>query len=57
MKTMENRCVSCGEIIPEGQQVCKACIEKSSRKEPEWKKRLLGIFLRDRKRKWSLEET
>ena len=22
---MENRCVCCGEIIPEGRQVCPAC--------------------------------
>ena len=22
---MENRCVCCGEIIPEGQQVCEKC--------------------------------
>ena len=24
----ENRCISCGEIIPEGQQVCRKCMEK-----------------------------
>ena len=22
---MENRCICCGEIIPEGRQVCPAC--------------------------------
>ena len=27
----ENRCVSCGEIIPEGGQVCPACMEKAVR--------------------------
>lgn len=24
---MEDRCVSCGAIIPEGQQVCRECME------------------------------
>lgn len=24
---MEDRCVSCGTIIPEGQQVCRECME------------------------------
>ena len=24
---MEDRCICCGEIIPEGQQVCKECQE------------------------------
>ena len=26
---MEDRCVMCGEIIPEGRQVCKQCEEKA----------------------------
>ena len=26
---MEDRCVSCGAIIPEGRQVCKNCERKS----------------------------
>ena len=26
---MENRCISCGEIIPEGRQVCKECEVKA----------------------------
>ena len=26
---MENRCVCCGAIIPEGRQVCPVCIAKS----------------------------
>ena len=26
---MENRCISCGEIIPEGRQVCKECDKKT----------------------------
>lgn len=25
----ENLCVCCGAVIPEGQQVCKACAEKN----------------------------
>ncbi len=30
---MEDRCVSCGAIIPEGRQVCKTCEEKIMNKE------------------------
>lgn len=26
--TMENRCICCGEIIPEGRQVCPSCMIK-----------------------------
>ena len=29
----ENRCVCCGEIIPEGKQVCPNCSAKSDKKE------------------------
>ena len=32
---MENRCVVCGEIIPEGMQVCASCMEKSLTKYEE----------------------
>lgn len=28
---MEDRCICCGEIIPEGQQICKICQEGGSR--------------------------
>ena len=31
----ENRCICCGEIIPEGLQVCPACARKSGQKKPE----------------------
>ena len=31
-KSMDNRCVCCGEIIPEGRQVCPACEEKPAKK-------------------------
>lgn len=26
----ENRCVCCGEIIPEGRQICKKCEEEAN---------------------------
>ena len=29
----DNRCVSCGEIIPEGQQVCPVCMAKVVRQQ------------------------
>ena len=29
----ENRCVSCGEIIPEGGQVCPVCMAKAVRQQ------------------------
>ena len=28
---MNNKCVCCGEIIPEGVQVCPNCIDKSEK--------------------------
>ena len=31
----ENRCICCGEVIPEGLQVCPACVRKSGQKKPE----------------------
>lgn len=31
----ENRCICCGEIIPEGLQVCPACARKSGQKKPK----------------------
>lgn len=31
-----NRCVSCGEIIPEGKQVCPRCEASTERKEGVW---------------------
>lgn len=35
---MENRCVCCGEIIPEGRQVCPLCEEESHRQKKKIKK-------------------
>ena len=32
---MENRCVCCGEIIPEGRQVCKNCEQKFDKDNKE----------------------
>lgn len=34
----ENRCVSCGEIIPEGTQVCPVCMAKALRKQERQEK-------------------
>lgn len=31
---MEDRCVCCGKIIPEGRQVCKNCVDSL---EDKWK--------------------
>ena len=31
---MENRCIRCGEIIPEGRQVCPACSDPDSKEKP-----------------------
>ena len=33
---MEDRCICCGEIIPEGQQVCKMCQEGSRMPKHIW---------------------
>lgn len=32
----ENRCVCCGEIIPEGMQVCFNCVNASQKTERCW---------------------
>ena len=32
----ENRCVSCGEIIPEGGQVCPVCMAKAIRQQERY---------------------
>lgn len=29
----DNRCVCCGQIIPEGRQVCPVCEEKAKRRD------------------------
>ena len=29
----ENRCISCGEVIPEGQQCCRRCVSEYMEKE------------------------
>ena len=40
---MENRCICCGEVIPEGRMVCKNCeIEAENRLTLEQKKRASG---------------
>ena len=42
---MEDRCICCGEIIPEGQQVCKECQEGWKMKEKE-KATEIGLVVR-----------
>lgn len=34
----ENRCVSCGEIIPEGGQVCPVCMARAIRKQEKYER-------------------
>lgn len=46
----ENRCVACGEIIPEGTQVCQICkakVEATKPKEPEKPKFDIEQFMMD----------
>lgn len=46
----ENRCVACGEIIPEGTQVCQICqakVETEKPKEPEKPKFDIEQFMMD----------
>ena len=31
---MEDRCICCGEIVPEGRQVCPSCEARINRAEP-----------------------
>lgn len=46
---MENRCISCGEIIPEGRQVCERCmrggakVNKEGYKDPTPEQAMWGI--------------
>ena len=56
---MENRCISCGEIIPEGRQVCKECEVKAGvngegYKDPTAEQALWGVRKEERVR--ALEE-
>lgn len=32
---MEDRCISCGEIVPEGRMVCPLCMAKELKKKEE----------------------
>lgn len=41
----EERCVCCGAIIPEGQQVCDTCREIASRSD-QWKRGGLCVMCR-----------
>ncbi len=38
-----NKCVHCGEVIPEGRLSCPSCEEKA--KEPYWKSAFMNTFL------------
>ena len=60
---MENRCISCGEIIPEGRQVCKECevkagMNREGYKDPTAEQALWGLRKEERRRSLvkSLEE-
>lgn len=41
---MENRCVSCGTIIPEGQQVCKCCLEEKPEKSCDMPRYIANVY-------------
>ena len=41
----DNRCVCCGEIIPEGVQVCKMCQMKAERQEVRKEKHKMSLFV------------
>lgn len=34
----ENRCICCGDVIPEGIQVCPACIAKAEAKQEKYER-------------------
>ena len=56
---MENRCVCCGSIIPEGRQVCKECevkagMNREGYKDPTAEQALWGVRKEERVR--ALEE-
>lgn len=45
---MAERCVCCGEIIPEGRQVCPSCEQKTKRKPfDEWDEGLLRTAMKN----------
>lgn len=59
----ENRCVTCGEVIPEGREVCGACEDKFVLKTNEqYTKgyeqgvRDFAKRIRERDRTWSISE-
>ena len=41
---MEDRCVCCGEIVPEGKQVCKSCIAKYKLNESSSKPMVQAVW-------------
>ena len=41
---MENRCVSCGTIIPEGQQVCKRCLEEKPENSCDMPRYIANVY-------------
>lgn len=60
---MENRCVCCGSIIPEGRQVCKKCEVKAGMngegyKDPTAEQALWGLRQEEKRRSYvkALEE-
>jgi predicted nucleic acid-binding Zn ribbon protein len=44
----ENRCASCGDVIPEGTQVCYTCLDSvlhpDKKKKPKAKKKLVAFL-------------
>lgn len=56
---MENRCVCCGSVIPEGRQVCRECevnagMNREGYKDPTAEQALWGVWKEERVR--ALEE-
>lgn len=45
---MEDRCICCGEIIPEGRQVCPSCEEKANNQSL---REIRGLFAYEETRK------
>ena len=44
IRMSENRCVACGEIIPEGGQVCQACMARAIRQQEKQELKITIAF-------------
>ena len=53
--TMEDRCICCGELIPEGRQVCPACEKKAEEPSSNAVETAANNFIKTEEKRWTLQ--